>query len=328
MSEFFSKTDLVVDTLVAKPGYQLEGYLHAGIMQDGTAVRLPLVLMNGLQTGATLYIQSVSDGDELNGIAVIHEILRMVSPEHLNGRIIAVPIVNFHAFHARQAFSPVDNIKMNRCFPGNPTGTSSERIAHRLFNAAISQADYCIDLHQGGIHPMIDEVRVRVDRTHPQHNACVELARVFGIGHILDKKGPQGQLAQAAPDVGIPTIDPELGGCLGWDTSSIAKGVRGVQNVLNYYNFIDDDPEVTNTEQQIVVNRLITLLSNEGGFLYYKVDLYDHVRVHQPIVEICDVFGRPREVVRAPDNGIFWSRSAHPMVATGESVGKIGIPIH
>ena len=55
---------------------------------------------------------------------------------------------------------------------------------------------------------MIDEVRVRVDAKHPQHAACLELARIFGMGYIFDQKGPKGQLAQAAPEIGIPTIDP------------------------------------------------------------------------------------------------------------------------
>jgi uncharacterized protein len=320
-----NQSKLVVGVMVAEPGRRIEGYLKVGAMPDGTPVRLPVALINGAYPGKTLYLQSISDGDELNGIAVIHEILRCIRPEHLRGRMIAVPIVNFHAFHARQANSPVDNMKMNRCFPGKPDGTSSERIANRLFTGAIRQADYCIDLHQGGVHPMVDEVRVRVDRKHPQHTACMELARVFGIGYILDQKGPKGQLAQAAPEIGIPTIDPELGGCHGWDANSIAKGVRGVLNVLKKHHFIDGEPELP--EHQVVVNRFVTLLSSEGGFVYYKSKLYDRVEAYQPIAEICNAFGHCREVVRAPESGIFWSHPAYPMVASGGSIGKIGIVV-
>ena len=180
---------LTVGSIAAKPGERVEDYLTVGSMPDGTPVRLPVVLINGTQGKQTLYLQSISDGNELNGIAVIHKVLRKISPDNLNGRIIAVPIVNFHAFHARQAHSPVDQMKMNRCFPGKSDGTSSERIAYQLFNGLIRQADYCIDLHQGGIDPMIDEVRVRVSRKHPQHEACLEFARIFGIGYIFDQKG-------------------------------------------------------------------------------------------------------------------------------------------
>ena len=314
---------LVVGPLMAGPGQRVEGHLNVGTMQDGTPVRLPVILVNGIERGKTLYLQSVSDGDELNGIAVIHEIVRQVCPENLRGSIIAVPIVNFYAFHAKQAHSPVDNMKMNRCFPGRLDGMSSERIAYQLFHTAIRQANYCVDLHQGGVHPMIDEVRVRIEGKHPQHAACLELARVFGIGYIFDQKGPKGQLAQAAPEIGIPTIDPELGGCHGWDKTSIAKGVRGVLNVLKYYDFIDGEPELP--QKQTIVNRFVTFVSNQGGFVYYKANLYDHVEAYQPVAEICNVFGHTRETIRAPESGIFWSRAVYPMVASGESIGKIGV---
>ena len=81
----------------------MEGHLKVGSMPDGTAVRLPVVLINGRYPGKTLYIQAISDGDELNGIAVIHKVLCTITPEQLYGQIIAVPIVNFHAFHTKQA---------------------------------------------------------------------------------------------------------------------------------------------------------------------------------------------------------------------------------
>lgn len=317
---------LVVGNLVAEPGTRTEGRLSVGNMPDGTPIRVPVVLINGKKPGKTLYLQAISDGNELNGIAVIHEILGQIDPAELSGRLIAVPVVNVHAFHAKQAYSPVDNVKMNRCFPGRSDGTSSERIAYQLFEKAIRNADYCIDLHQGGVHPMIDEVRVRVGEKHQCHNACLALARVFGIGYILDQKGPKGQLAQAAPDIGIPTIDPELGGTHGWDTTSINKGVQGVLNVLKQYQFIDGTPKIP--EKQIVVNRFVSILSNKGGFVYYKAKLYDRLEVRQPIAEIRDVFGHVCEVVRSPEEGIFWSHPVYPMVASGGIIGKIGTPIN
>ena len=316
---------LIVGTLVAEPGTRVEGRLSVGSLPDGTPIRVPIVLINGKQPGKTLYLQAISDGNELNGIAVIHEILRQIDPAELSGKLIVVPIVNVHAFHAKQAYSPVDNVKMNRCFPGRAEGTSSERIAYQLFEKAIRNVDYCIDLHQGGVQPMIDEVRVRVGEKHQCHSACLALASTFGIGYILDQRGPKGQLAQAAPDIGIPTIDPELGGTHGWDAISISKGVRGVLNVLKQYQFIDGTPEIP--EQQIVVHRFVSILSNKGGFVYYKAKLYDQLAAQQPIAEICDVFGHVSEVVRAPMEGIFWSHPVYPMVASGGIIGKIGTPI-
>ena len=162
---------------MAEPGEANHGYLSVTEMPDGTPMRIPVALVNGANDGPTMYLQAISDGDELNGLSVIRRVLGRLDPKCLDGRVIAVPIVNIHALHAYQAFSPIDNKKMNRCFPGRQDGTSSERIAYRLFQNAVLQSDYVVDLHQGGIRPMIDEVRVRVDRRrriHRQRYSCID----------------------------------------------------------------------------------------------------------------------------------------------------------
>ncbi len=313
---------LKVEHIEAEPGQRRDGYLKVGEMQDNSPSRLPMVLVNGAEPGPTLYLQAASDGDELNGIAVIRRVLKRLDPAVLKGRLIATLIVNFHAFHAGESLNPVDGKKMNRCFPGRKEGTSSERVAYRLFHRAVKQADYCIDLHQGGVRPMIDEVRVRVDRRKRIHRACMEMARIFGIGYILDCRGPEGQLARAAPDEGIPTIDPELGGCLGWDEDSIKKGVTGVENILKYYGFIEGRPQTP--RRQIVVDGFLSLLAARGGFLDYRAALYDHLQKGDPVADVTDPFGRVLETVYAPQDSIFWARSLRPMVATGEALAMLG----
>ena len=313
---------LRVEHIRADPGRTARGYLDIAELRDGTPARLPVALVNGVQDGPTFYLQSISDGDELNGLAVIRQILKRLDPGALAGQVIAVPIVNVHAFQAHQAFSPIDGKKMNRCFPGRKDGTSSERIAHRLFQNAVLQAEFCVDLHQGGIRPMVDEVRVRVDRRKRIHRACLELAPIFGIGYILDSRGPDGQLARCAPDEGIPTIDPELGGCPGWDATSIKKGVTGVENLLKHYGLLKGEPILP--EKQFVVDGFLSLLANRGGFVNYRARLYDHLRKGDAVADVTDPFGEGLETVVAPEESIFWSHTLRPAVATGECVGTLG----
>jgi uncharacterized protein len=315
--------DLEVGPLRARPGTSVRGWLPATELADGTLVRVPLALVHGARPGKILYLQAVSDGDELNGLAVVREILRRVKLEELTGAIIAVPVLNLPAFYARSAHSPVDSQKMNRCFPGNAAGTGSERIAAAIFEAAVVKADLCLDLHQGGVKPMIDEVRVRVAKEHSAHAACLELARVFGMGYILDQEGPAGQLARAAPDRGIPTVDPELGGCHGWQSASIAKGVRGVMNVLQQYGFLPGRPQIP--ERQWVVTGFESIRAGVGGVVEFAVDLYEQVTRDQPAATITDLFGEAREVLRAPKPGIVWARSLYPAVSTGEAVLTLGV---
>ena len=319
------KKDLRVEDVVAKPGSMEYGFLEAGEMQDGTAATIPIAIINGREDGPILYIQSASDGDELNGISVVHHFLDTVCPGELRGGIIAVPVVNTFAFHYRQAYSIADGKKMNRCFPGRKNGTSSERIAHKLFYKAVMQSQYCIDLHQGGVGPMVDSLNVRVSRRHRLHKECMELARVFGIGYILDQRGPRGQLAQAAPDKGLPTIDPELGGCHGWDEASIEKGIRGVQNVLEHYGFLDGKPEVP--KRQLVVRKFQTIYSNRGGFIKYRAKMYELLKYRAPIADICDAFGRTVETITAPKKGVLWATNLYPMTPSGGRIATLGIDV-
>jgi uncharacterized protein len=315
--------DLEVGPLRAPPGTGVRGWLPVMELADGTPVRVPLALVHGARPGRVLYLQAVSDGDELNGLAVVREVLCRVKPEELTGAIIAVPVLNLPAFYARAALSPVDGQKMNRCFPGNAAGTGSERTAAAIFAAAVVKADLCLDPHQGGVKPMIDEVRVRVAKEHPAHAACLELARVFGLGYILDQEGPLGQLARAAPDRGIPTVDPELGGCHGWDSASIANGVRGVMNVLQHYGFLPGRPQIP--ERQWVVAGFEPIRAPVGGVIEFSVELYQQVVGGQPVATVTDLFGETREVLRAPAPGIVWLRSLYPAVSSGETVLTLGI---
>ena len=319
------KTDLKVENVVARPGAVEYGFLEAGEMQDGMSAKLPVAIINGIADGPILYIQSASDGNELNGIAVVHHLLDTISPDELRGGIIVIPIVNTFAFHFRQAYSIADGRKMNRCFPGRKNGTSSERIAYRLFREAVIQAQYCIDLHQGGVEPMVDSLNVRINRRHRLHKRSMELARVFGIGYILDQKGPKGQLAQAAPDKGIPTIDPELGGCHGWDETSIQKGIKGVQNVLKYYGFLDGEPEIP--EEQIVVKKFQSIHSNRGGFIKYRAKIYDLLEYRDPIADICDAFGRVVQTITAPKKGVLWATNLYPMTHSDSRIATLGIDL-
>ncbi|MCY4570293.1 MAG: hypothetical protein OXD49_18550, partial [Candidatus Poribacteria bacterium] len=80
-------------------------------------------------------------------------------------------------------------------------------------------------------------------------------------------------------------------------------------------------------DRQIVVKKFVPVLSNEGGFVYYKAELYEQLARHQPVADICDVFGNVRESIRAPVDGVFWAKPIYPMVASGGIVGKIGTPI-
>ena len=307
----------------AAPGEIDTGRLFVGETRDGTEVGLPVAVVNGADSGQTLYVQAASDGDELNGVGVIQRLVPQLDPDEIAGTILIVGIVNYHGFQVAEHRNPVDDTKMNRTYPGDERGTSSERIAAATFEAA-TRADRALDLHQGSTSRMIEECRVRCGPRHRLHDDCLELAKVFGCGYILDQKGPDGQLARAGPDDGVPTIDPELGGCVGWDDHSIEVGVQGVENVLAYYGFTDGTHV---PEPQTRASGFEQYGAPDGGLVTFHKELGDRVARNDLLFEVTDPFGQSKAEVTADSRGVFWRTRRLPQIATGEYVCSVGTDV-
>jgi hypothetical protein len=310
-------------TASAEPGEIDTGRLRVGESRDGSPVGLPVAVINGTAPGKTLYVQAASDGDELNGVGVVRRAVPRIDPAELSGTVLAVGVVNYHAFQVAQHRNPIDDTKLNRVYPGEEDGTSSERIAAATFDAA-TRADLVLDLHQGSTSRMINEVRVRCGPRHRIHDRCLELAKAFGCGYVLDQKGPDGQLARAAPDEGVPAIDPELGGSVGWDEESIRVGVEGVFNVLHHYGFLDGAAPM---ERQVRASGFEQYGSPVGGLVERRADLGDRLSVGDTLFEVTDVFGEVRAEVTADTGGILWRTRRLPQVATGEYVCSVGTDV-
>ncbi|AUV80782.1 deacylase [Salinigranum rubrum] len=314
---------VTIGTASARPGEVDTGRLAVGETRDGSAFGLPVAVVNGEKPGKTLYIQAASDGDELNGVGVVQRVVPRLDPAELSGTVLVVGIVNYHGFQVAEHRNPIDGVKTNRTYPGHESGSSSERISAATYEVA-KRADLVLDLHQGSTSRMLNEVRVRCGRRHRLHDACLELAKVFGCGYILDMKGPSGQLARVAPDDGIPTVDPELGGCVGWDETSIRLGVRGVFNVLRYYDFLGADADL---EPQTKAAGFEYYTSPAGGLISFAVELGDRVRRGDTLFEVTTPFGEPKATVTAASGGVFWRSRRLPQAATGEYVCSVGTGI-
>ena len=310
-------------TASAAPGEVDTGRLQVGETRDGSPVGLPVAVVNGEREGRTLYVQAASDGDELNGVGVVRRVVPRLDPAELSGTVLVVGVTNYFGYQTAEHRNPIDDTKLNRAYPGDDTGTTSERIAAATFEAA-TRADLALDLHQGSTSRMIEEVRVRCGERHRLHQECLELAKVFGCGHVLDQKGPDGQLARAAPDEGVPTVDPELGGSVGWDEGAIRTGVDGVFNVLGHYGFLEGDVEV---RPQTRAGGFEQYGAPAGGLVEFDVGLGERVSADQTLFTVTDVFGEPRGEVTADSPGVFWRARRLPHVATGEYVCSVGTEV-
>lgn len=309
----------------ASTGEKAFGRLEAGETRDGGGFGLPVAAVNGAGDGPTLYLQAVSDGDELNGVGVVKETIERMDPADLSGQLLCVGVLNYHGFQSAEHRNPVDDTKINRVFPGDRDGSSSERLAALVYEEAVERCDLALDLHQGSTSRMIDEVRVRCGASHELHAECLALARAFGTEYVLDRKGPEGQLARVAADDGVPVVDPELGGAVGWNQGSIEKGVQGVFNVMRSYDMLDGDPE--KPTQQYRAQAFENVYADRGGLVEVHTDLYHEVEEGDALFSVTDVFGNEKDTVESPAEGVVWRTRRLPMVATGEYVLSVASEI-
>jgi predicted deacylase len=233
-------------------------------LASGHELFIPLHRLEGRAPGPTLGISAVTHGDEPLTNEVIRQVLMQVDPASLRGSILAIPVVNPLAFEALTRHTPIDQLDLNRNFPGSPGGWLSEQMAHVLTTKYVSQLDVHVDLHTGGVFPTVDYVYI--------FEASRDLSLAFGSRYLFAPSQPyQGTFAVASRQKGIPFFTAELGGGSFLDAHYIEHGVRGVLNVMRQMGMLEG--EVVRPPAQTIVTEMAVVRPRSGGILYPEVGL-------------------------------------------------------
>ena len=128
-------------------GVSVRMKIKVGLRTDGSDLDLPIFVVKGRHPGPVLWIQGCLHGDEYAGSRAIHHFINKINPEKLCGAIIAVPVVNILAWEQKRRVSYVDNLDLNRVFPGSAEKTWTHFLAFHLLETISQNAHYVIDLH-------------------------------------------------------------------------------------------------------------------------------------------------------------------------------------
>ena len=112
-------------------------------------IAIPIAVAKN-NSGPTVLLTGGVHGDEYEGPIALAKLVRGLDLSRLSGRLIVVPAVNYPAFLVGKRTSPIDEINLNRTFPGRRNGTVTEMIAHYLTTALMPRSDYLVDFHAGG----------------------------------------------------------------------------------------------------------------------------------------------------------------------------------
>lgn len=232
-------------------------------LADGSDAVLSMHELLGEEDGPTIGISASVHGNENAGSQAILDLFRAIRDQPLKGRILLLPVANPRAFAVNHRFTPLDELNLNREFPGDPAGTYTQQLAHAMTEEFLSKIDVHIDLHSGTDRPTVDYVYIWSDEP---------LSRAFGSKILYRPTSGMGGTLYAGTtktvtidrrDMSIVTI--ELGGGIVDQTPYVDRTVEGVLNMLRHLDAIPG--EVKPAPEQIVVKELVVIRPTHGGWL-------------------------------------------------------------
>jgi len=153
--------------------------------------------------GPTVTITCGIHGDEGPwGALAVQRVLERPSTE-LTGRLQVVLAANPTSVAADTRCSPLDQLDLNRCFPGSETGSHSERLAAALAGV-VAGSDVLIDLHGGGSW-CVNAFTFRFPGSE-------SLADAIGAPFVVDRPLGSGNLASHVAAAGSQVVAVEMGG--------------------------------------------------------------------------------------------------------------------
>ncbi|OEO29544.1 succinate dehydrogenase [Devosia insulae DS-56] len=231
---------------------------------DGSDAVLFIHELVGEQDGPTVGISASIHGNENAGSQAILELYRVLKDMPLKGRILLLPVANPKAFAVNHRFTPLDELNLNREFPGDDRGNYTQQLAFALAGDYFDKLDANIDLHSGTDRPTVDYVYIWSDEG---------LSRAFG-SKILYRPttGKTGTVYTGTtktvtidrrPEMRVTTI--ELGGGIVDQGPYVKRTVDGMLNQLRYLGVIAGD--VVAPPRQVVVGELVGIRPKHGGWL-------------------------------------------------------------
>lgn len=284
------KQNLQFGGITAPPGARAAGYFP--VLDTGKF--FPVTLINGAGEGKTVLLTSAIHGCEYPSIEAVFELAETLDPRQVNGQIVVINPVNVDGFLQRRPYIvPDDGKNLNRLFPGDPNGSTGDKMAYVLENEFMRKADFHIDTHGGDIPEMQPSYVY-----YPGVGEDKEALRIAeeAAGYVLHAKY---QLKSKATNhaytrdgvIGVPSVELELGECTRWTKEEVEQYKENIVNLLRYLKVLPG--EAVKRQKEIkTITEGVYLEADFDGRWYAHAGRDDRITKGQKIGEIKDLFGK------------------------------------
>ncbi|HWC78532.1 MAG TPA: succinylglutamate desuccinylase/aspartoacylase family protein [Pseudonocardiaceae bacterium] len=288
---------------------------------DLAGIDVPVIEVAGRESGPRLTVLAGVHGCEYAPMAAVRRWTRELAERDVRGSVRAVPVLNVPAFRARSPFvSPGDGKNLNRCFPGDPAGTVSERLAHAAFTELITGSDAVIDVHAGDMVEALEPFALY--DAGPSEARALELATTYGLGYVIRQEpGPDravgGTTSAAAASLGIPAIIAEAGGCGLVEEAAVETHVRGLGRIAAMLGLAGDPAAGRGPDPAPVhLRRFLWLRSQQEGWWEPAVRPGASVAEGQVLGTVSSLDGaHVLQTITAPAAGVPMFVTSSPAVA-------------
>ncbi len=272
-------------------------------------------------------------GNEVQQLYVCSQIIKALSNLEKKGNItynheiMVIPSLNPFSMNIQRRFWSVDNTDINRMFPGDSSGKTTQRIAAGIFDF-IKEYQYGIQFTSFYISgDFIPHVRM-METEHKN----VSLANLFGLPYILLRKPKpfdtatlnyNWQLANTSA-FSVYTNETET-----IDENSAQTAVGAVLRFLSRMGVIKYQSHGGYMATTLEEEHLMSVHAKQGGIYRRIKQPGDEVEQDEPMAEILHPFdGSVLEVIKAPTNGIVFFAHKSPLVLENSVVYKIIKRLH
>lgn len=294
--------------------------------------KLPLTIIKGKEEGPNFTIIAGVHGYEYPPIIAVQKLMKEIEPENLKGNLIIIPIANLGSFYKRVPFvNPLDNLNLNTTFPGDNSGSITEKIAAWITKEIIPNSDVFLDIHGGDAgEDLMPFICYYNNEDMPKQTQDAKaLADASGMDWIvsypytISQTEPARYAFKQAVQDGKTALSIEAGKLGTVQAENVARIKNSVYNMLQHKkmyatNVTEKSNQKTFIEQQTYVR------VPESGIFYSKITSGQKVDEGQELGHITDAFGKVIDEIYAPVSGYILYKVGTPPVNKGETLFCIG----
>ena len=288
--------------------------------------------------GPSVLLMAGNHGDEYEGQVVLSHLIRELEPHHVRGRVIVLPAANFPAAMAGVRVSPIDDLNMNRIFPGRHDGTVTEKLCHYIDTELLTRVEWWMDLHSGGSsleYLPFCSVHLSGDPEIDARAIGLQRAMAYPVSFTWAVHEVPGISAWASHKRGVAQIGGEYGGAGRVDPDGVARlraavlrGLRHVGALLPDAGFEVPAPAGASREVEIL-GRDYYVYAPEAGLFEPARRLGDEVRKGDlcGVVHFIDNPARPPEPAYFRHDGLLICKRHPGRVERGDCVAHLATDI-